>query len=328
MPFQDIRGQDRPIQRLKKYLSRQRMAGAYLFTGPEGVGKKLAALTLAKALNCLTRQDDSCDTCASCLKINKHQHPDVKIINNSGPEPDESHSHSEIKIEFIRAMQDEINLRPYEGRKKVFIVDGAHHLNPEASNAFLKTLEEPPENSIIILISEKPAFIFKTIISRCQVIKFFPFKKKELNTILKDEYHLDDNLSHYLSNFSEGRLGEALRLKDTDIMLKKNKIINGFIVPAPQGGFSSVIAPTRDIVREELNILASWFRDLYLVKAGLKFEDLINFDRKEEIARLVDGYSFTDLEQVLNVIAKSLNLLDRNVNVKLLLSNLRASLKN
>ncbi|MFH1198999.1 MAG: AAA family ATPase [Candidatus Omnitrophota bacterium] len=165
MSFSDIKGQDSSLEILQGHMKNARLARGYLFLGPEGVGKVLTAKTLAKALNCKENNLDSCDKCPSCLKIESNQHPDVHIVDSED---------AEIKIEDIRNLQSQISLRPYEGRFKVFIIKNAHSLNQASGNAFLKTLEESPGESVIILLSDKPNLLLKTIISRCQAIKFYP----------------------------------------------------------------------------------------------------------------------------------------------------------
>ena len=219
MSFSTIKGQDNPVSILQSYLERNRLAGGYLFTGPEGVGKKLTAKILAKTLNCQEGGLDSCDRCPSCLKIEKDQHPDVHLIESDG---------QEIKIESIRQLQREISFRPYEGKKKVFIIDKAHTLNPESSNALLKILEEPPKDSVIILVTDKPNLLFKTIISRCKAIKFPALKRSELKGVLKLEHGFSDEMAHFLAYYSEGRIGYALRLKDSGILCQKNAVIDIF----------------------------------------------------------------------------------------------------
>ncbi len=227
-----------------------------------------------------------------------------------------------IKIEYIRQLQKDINLKPYEGRKKVFIIDNAHSLTAEASNALLKVLEEPPPGSLIILISAKPALLFKTIISRCKIIKFWPLQRTKLEEFLKKDLHLDNNLAHYLAYFSEGRIGRALRLKDTDILREKNGIIDAFtLIRRPGPGKLSI--ENKNNVRVQLNILAAWFRDIYLIKIGTPYSELINLDRKEELLRLTSRYAFMDLHEIFNSLSNSLLYLERNINIKLLLSNLR-----
>ncbi len=321
MSFQQIIGQDRPIQRLKKYLASGNFPGAYLFTGPTGVGKGLAALNFAKAINCSTPAADACDECASCVKIEKNIHPDVHIIDAS--ENSESH---DIKIEDVRLLQGEAALRPYEARKKVFIVNDAHNLTADAANAFLKTLEEPPKNSLIILCTSKPGLLFKTIVSRCQVISFFPLIRSELEAKLREGLGLDNNTIHFLSYFCEGRIGEALRLKDKDALADKNRVIDEFIFSS-----SSVkeraSKPDRDYLRYCLRVLSGWLRDVYLIKSGAAAEGVINIDRKDDLSKFKDRYSYDDLGRKLKVVSESLNYAEQNINVKLLMANLKTILR-
>lgn len=334
MPFQIIKGQDRPIHLLKECLRSSRLEGSYLFVGEEGIGKKLVAKTLAKALNCESQSLDSCDSCASCLKIDKGQHPDIHIIDGIGShnidygygQKAATEETDAIKIEYVRQLQKDINLKPYEGKRKVFIIDNAHNLTPDAANALLKILEEPPAGSLIILVSVKPALLLKTIISRCKIIKFYPLKRDMLEEMLKAEFHLDNNLAHYLAYFCEGRIGHALRLKDADILKEKNTVIDA-LIQSPGHGPVRLLTENRNNVRGYLNILAGWFRDMYLVKIGIPYSELINFDRKEELLKLMHRYTFVDLYEIFNSLSGSLLYLERNINVKLLLSNLKWSIK-
>jgi DNA polymerase-3 subunit delta' len=315
MSFQDIKGQDVAINALKEYLKAKRIAGAYLFTGPEGVGKCLAARTFAKALNCRLKQEDSCDSCISCLKIDKNEHPDVRLIERADSES--------ISIEDIRELKKSISLRPYEGEFKIFIINDAHKLGAEAANALLKVLEEPPANSLIILVSAKSTLLFKTIISRCHTVKFYPLRRPELEAVLRKDYFLDNDLAHFLAYFSEGRIGRSLRLKDADILKEKNRVIDAFTGPRPQLLDNLALGPRHDI-RQYLNMLAGWFRDIYLIKVGMPHAELINLDRRDELLRVMHRYSWFELEEIFRSIADSLLYLDRNVNVKLLLSYLKA----
>ncbi len=315
MAFKDIRGQDNAVRILTEHMKQSRLAGAYLFSGPEGVGKNLAAVTLAKAVNCLGAKSDACGKCVSCLKIDKVQHPDVHIIDSED---------ADIKIEQIRILQGQITLRPYEGKKKVFILNNAHHLNPASSNAFLKTLEEAPGESLIILVTDKPSLLLKTITSRCRPVKFNSLPRQELEEILTGEYSLKGDLAHFLAYFCEGRLGQALRLKDVGILEEKNRIIDEFVFQKSVSAQKT--AQKRQEARDSLNILASWFRDMYLVKTGVPHSELINFDRKNELLRSMQRFSFFELDEILGSISDSLLHIDQNINVKLLKSNLKAEI--
>lgn len=319
MSFAHIKGQDTALNLLKGFIGQGRVASSYLFCGPESVGKKLAAINLAKTMNCegataLARLE-ACGTCASCKKIDKLEHPDFHLFLEDP-----------VKIEDIRQLKKDIGLRPYEGKFKVFIIDNAHTLTAEAQNALLKVLEEPPAMSLIILITSKPALLFKTIISRCRIIKFSSLPRQYLKSILENEHGLDKNYAHFLSYFSEGRPGIALKLKDTDLFRDKNRIIDDFCI---RKSFAAGNLP--DMEREELkaslNILAVWYRDVYLVKAGFKESEIINFDRESDLDKFASELKFSDLDRIFKCISDSLRYIDQNLNMKLLLSNLNLSLR-
>ena len=289
----------------------------------------MAAINFAKALNCQQEAVfDSCGVCPTCLKIEKNQHPDVFIIDAStviDSDRADSGDSNAVKIGHIRQLQRSINLRPYEGKFKVFIIDDSHNLTAEASNALLKVLEEPPSSSLIILISAKPNMLFKTIISRCRVLKFCPLNRAELEDILRKDYSLDNLMAHFLAFFCEGRIGEALSLKDTDILERKNKVIDDFVL-AHNFRADEISVKDRNSIRDSLNILATWFRDIYMIKTGTAYSELINADRKTDLVKLMQRFSFLDLDEIFRVISSSVLRLEQNVNVKLMLSNLRIEL--
>jgi len=317
MSFSAIKGQDRPIEMLRKAIREETVAKAYLFSGPDGIGKKQVALTLAAALNCQEGGDDACGKCNSCLKIKNNQHPDLHLIK------DENNS---IKIDQIRELERRISLKPYEARIKVYIIDNAHNLTAESSNALLKTLEEPPRDSVIILVSSKPTLLFKTIISRCQSIRFYPLIRKDLENLLKSDYGLDSLEAHFLAYFCEGRAGGAMRLKEAGFYHEKNKVIDEFALGHGAGISGTLSLENRDLFRQDINILVSWFRDIYLLKFGMSENRVINFDRRRELAKITDKYSLIELKGTFDFLSDVLLRLDQNVNVKLLISNLRAEL--
>ncbi|PIP19279.1 MAG: hypothetical protein COT38_00400 [Candidatus Omnitrophica bacterium CG08_land_8_20_14_0_20_41_16] len=335
MPFSDIRGQDRPVEIIKAYIKNGRLEGGYLFTGPAAIGKKMTAKILSQALNCIGNNNEACGLCPSCLKIERNNHPDVHIISNDESQVNPVRNTMQgnvnkmvsngVKIDAIRRLQKEISLKAYEGRFKVFIIDNAHTLTSEASNCLLKVLEEPPRGSLIILVTDKPNLLFKTITSRCKVLKFRAIKREELEAVLKKDYGLDNGFAHFLAYFSEGRLGEALKLKDTDILNFKNSIIDKFAVPSTLNIEGIKVEDRRD-VRLSLNILSAWFRDLYFMKSGMPDLELINYDRRPDLLKTVNRFSHAQLYRIVNVISNTMSYLEHNINTRLLLYNLKAEL--
>ena len=301
MRFSDCIGHDKPISIINSFIESNRFSGAYIFSGPEGIGKKMVARMVAQELN---GAGDA------------REHPDLHIVESG---------HSQIKIEDIRAIQHQAALRPYEGKMNIFIVDNAHRLNPEAANSLLKLLEEPPRDSLFILVTHKPQSIFKTVLSRCKTIKFAPLARADLESLLIREHSLDRQSAHFLAYYAEGRLGLALKLKESGIAGEKNRILDSFLLPEKAhdraGG-----GQNKEELRAFLNILASWFRDLYLVKAGLNQAEAIHADREADLFKLSEKFSFKQLDDIVSCISESFMYLDNNINSKLLLHNLGAQL--
>ncbi|MBL7069914.1 MAG: DNA polymerase III subunit delta' [Candidatus Omnitrophica bacterium] len=323
MSFKDIRGHDRLIAILKKYMQSQRIPSAFLFLGPEGIGKGLVARALAGALNCTEETSRPCGRCPSCLKIERNQHPDFFILGasddkNNGDTP-------AIKIEQIRQLQNRISLKAYEAKFKAVIIENAHNLTAESSNALLKVLEEPPPDTVFMIISSKPALLFKTIISRCQILRFSALPPAELEIILKKDYGLNTQEAHFLAFFCEGRLGSALKHRDDGLFRQKNTIIDSFRSgdkPLPD------YLEDKDTIRLSFSLLAGWLRDLYLLKSGAAGnQGLINLDQKERLSEAIRRYRFSDLDEALRQVSNSSLYLEQNVNSKLLLSCLRGFIR-
>jgi len=316
MRFSDVLGHARSLSIIQAYLEKSRFSGSFIFSGPEGIGKRMVAKLIAGQLNCTGQIDRPCGSCSGCLKIQKETHPDLHIIQNG---------QSQIKIEDIRGILRQANFRPYEGAVKVFIIDNAHKLNSEAANSLLKVLEEPPKDVLIVLVTHKPQNIIKTVLSRCKEIKFSPLIRAQLEAVLIKNYALDNAAAHFLAYYAEGRLGLALKLKDTPLLREKNKIFDSFILSSkPLDHF--IMNQSKEQLHVCLNILASWFRDIYLLKAGLGDKETIHLDRRSDLLKLIPRFSFKQLDEIMATLSESSLYLEKNINSKLLLHNLGAQL--
>lgn len=220
MAFKDIIGQEKAVGILKSQLLSKRIAHSYIFLGPDGVGKKKTALELAKALNCGDPENPPCGECNSCRKIDNQGHPDVHLIDHlwqSAVLEEElpKSGRDVIKIGTIRAIQKEISMKLFEGRCRVFIIDSAETLNKEAANCFLKTLEEPSQNSLIILITTTLETLPGTVISRCQQVRFRELPGEFIAKWLKENRDIDDEKAALVAAISQGSLGRAIMLEDS-----------------------------------------------------------------------------------------------------------------
>ncbi len=222
------------MEALKSAVLNRKAASAYLFHGPSGAGKFFTALNFVKALNCRRPADfpgveekgpaggkdaaDACDHCPACARIEAGSHPDVVIIR---PEK------GVIKIEEIRKLEESLSFRPYEGGYKAAIVDEAHLMNVRASNAFLKCLEEPPPESVIVLVSSSPERLPETVRSRCLALRFKPLSASQMESLLEDRVK-DPEKRRALIGLSMGRPGLAIESGE-DALRKRREFIKSLM---------------------------------------------------------------------------------------------------
>jgi DNA polymerase-3 subunit delta' len=230
VPWRGVRGHDRIVAELRGALSGGRLPHAFLFVGPSGVGKHTVARALAQALLC-ERHDgsapDPCGACAACKQVEAHTHPDLIEINR----PPDRH---ELPIQTIRDLVHDLALKPMRGGRRVAIVDDADDLSEEAANAFLKTLEEPPSGSVLILVGTTPEAQLDTILSRCRVVRFGPLADEDVAAILMDKGAAEDVESALaLARHGEGSVRRALGLAGTDLERFRRKLVDALAAPRP-----------------------------------------------------------------------------------------------
>lgn len=204
MGWTEIRGQPLALQILQAHLRQQRIAPAYLFAGPEGVGKRLTALELAKALNC-QQPDGPCGQCPHCRRIIRQIHPDVHLLIPTG-------ALGVIHMEEIRQVLGRIALRPFMGQYQAVIIDGADRLTEEAANSLLKSLEEPPSQTRFVLLTSQPSSCLPTIVSRCQLIRFQRLPPSVIVELLVRHQTCDAPTAEHVSRLAQGSCARAAEL--------------------------------------------------------------------------------------------------------------------
>jgi DNA polymerase-3 subunit delta' len=214
MPFSSLIGNDRIKNLLKRSLAEGRIGQSLLMAGPRGVGKYQFAVALAQALNCeCLKMADACGECVACRKIARKEHADVRTILRESQDPSVKKDYKSqfIKIEQTRSMSEQAQFRPYEGRRRVFIIDDAECLQHQAANSLLKTLEEPPDTSLIILITAKPFALLDTIRSRCLMLNFSPLTAGEIERHLQTMDRSSDE-ARLRARLANGSIGRAIEI--------------------------------------------------------------------------------------------------------------------
>ncbi|MFH1478700.1 MAG: DNA polymerase III subunit delta' [Candidatus Omnitrophota bacterium] len=321
MSFNNIIEQPTAIKTILNMIEKDEAAGSYLFLGPDGTGKRTFAMEFAKVLNCEdVSKDGSCDECVSCKKIIKGNHPDVFDIIPEGPS-------RSIKIDKARDIIYQASLKPYEAKKRFFIINNAESLTIEAQNALLKILEEPPLNHILILTASNVMGILPTVVSRCKVIKFNLIKKNRIREFLV-ERGFEEKEAVLFSHMSLGSLGKAVLFKDKDLISKRDQVLNDFFFKKSAIlKEASLKAMDKEGVEEALYILLSWYRDLLVAKFTKDKEGLLNIDRSEEIISYADRFKKEALEKNISNIVDTITFIRKNVNPKIALFNMAIELK-
>jgi len=330
MPFDQILGQESAVTLLRNALRSGRLAHAYLFLGPEGVGKRLTALTLAKALNCQAppAEGESCERCSSCLKVNSSNHADVIVVEPAG---------EVIKIDQVRELQRRLHYRPLEGGKRACILDSADSLNDAASNALLKTLEEPPAETHLFLITSRPHQLLPTILSRCQWVKFRPLTIGSIVEILQKVHSCSEEKAYFLASLAGGSAGKALALGNRVDFQKRLDWLHTFS-SLPGQTTEEIFALCERVAKEEeevnnlLELWKLWVRDLVVFKVKREGPQgpelrLINHDLHSEVAEEAKKYSFDRLDSLFTLICDVQKSIAKKANRQLALETLMLEMK-
>jgi len=323
MSFKNIMGHERPIDLLQRAIAQRKVVNSYLFLGNEGIGKTLVAHQFAKALNCLEGENkpDGCDRCLSCKKIDRHLHPDVSLIEPEG---------QTLKVEQVREMLRGLAYRPYEGRRRVFILAAADRMKTDMSNTLLKTLEEPPLHTVIILLANNPRWILPTILSRCRSIRFNPLPSHLVSDWLIKEKGLEETEAHLLASLSEGSPGKALEIKEEIAGIPRKELLSGWMgskslsIEEKEGWIES-LPSQRENLHLILEMAKTLLRDLIVMKTSLEGSRLIHSDLSEEMEEIAGGWDLSSLLKRMEILHHTSRAIRGNANTRLSLEAMMLS---
>ncbi len=321
-----VYGQDRAVSLLQRSLERGTLAHAYLLVGHPHVGKMTLALHLAQAVNC-EAAESPCGDCASCRKIALGKHSDVQVIGLTGSTA-ETRSRAEIGIDRIREMQHSASLPPFEGRSRVFIIDGAEQLSTEAANCLLKTLEEPVERVLFILLTTSDKLLPATVVSRCQRLELSPLAVNLVETALNSRWGVSPQKAELLARLCHGCLGWAVSAAGDDGLLRQRAEMMARLLYvstadyeerfAYAGELAAQFSQNREPVWNVLDLWLGWWRDLLLVKGGCS-DAVVNVDRLAMLADWAGGYGLEQITGFIRTIQAAKEQLRQNANPRLAL---------
>lgn len=321
-------GHNRALSLLQQSMQRGTLAHAHLLVGPPHVGKMTLALELAKALNCAAAEPP-CGECASCRKIALGNHADVQTIGigtDSGPA--EARAKTEIGIGQIKEMQHTASLPPFEGSYKVFIIDGAELMSVAAANCLLKTLEEPEDRIVFVLLATSDRTLPTTVISRCQRLDLTPLTPAEIAAELTANRAVEPSKAELVSRLCHGCLGWALTAVGEDSLLEQRQERLERLLEIVTADYeerfnyaaqlASQFGQNRETVLETLDLWQEWWRDLLLAKTGLS-EAVTNSDRRAEITSRAGDYNLAEIKELITGIRAAREQLRQNANPRLVL---------
>jgi len=307
-------------------LAAERVAHAYLFHGQAHIGKFLTAMAFAKTGLCphpnIGRAFGrptlaSCGGCPSCLAINTGSHPDLHLVRPDGVQ---------IKIGQIRELQNSIVFKPMIGTRKWFLIDEADAMNPEAANCFLKTLEEPPDHSILILISARPQALLPTILSRCQAVRFSPPPLEALSSWLQGRRGLSPEEARLLATLSMGKIGIAAESDPAVLKHERDRILDALSEerledPGELFNQSDELASTAEQLVRSLDRVEVWLRDVLIARHDPDLSLLVNQDIPERILDWGRALSTDTVLETLTLIHLLNRAAPRNLNHALVLES-------
>jgi DNA polymerase-3 subunit delta' len=331
----DVVGQTKAVSLLRSSLEKGKLAHAYLFVGPAGIGKNTLALNLAQALNC-EQENPPCGSCTSCKKILEGKHADVQTIVVGGPSTaGDNRNKTEIGIEQIRDVLHSANLPPFEGNHRVYIVEGAELMSTDAANCLLKTLEEPAEHVMFILLTSSEKQLLETIKSRCQRIELPPLPADEVEKALTGR-SVDPQNVRLLSKLAHGCPGWAFNALKNNVILEQRKERLQRFVEAMKSGYVTRFALSAEVAlqfsrsrSDVFDVLKLWldvWHDVLLVKTGVPGA-VASVDIPDALMDLSQAFSLAQIKEAIHAIESAIEQLRLNANPQLVLEVLMLNIE-
>ena len=312
--FRDILGNESVVRHFQTALKQRSISHAYLLNGEDGSGKMMLATAFARALQCEEGGIEACGRCKSCMQAASGNHPDISYV---------THEKSIISVDDIRVqLNAAIQIKPYSAPYKVFIIDEAEKMNEQAQNALLKTLEEPPEYAVILLLVDNENQLLQTILSRVVRLDTRPLSAKQICDYLVQKLSIPDYHAQLAAGFACGNLGRALRFASSSEFEERKEAILHLFRHLDEMTTSEVIASIKPLIEDksaiadELDLILLWYRDVLILKASQKADDLVYKGEFSQLRYYASTRSFPALNRVVLAVETARRRLKANVSAE------------
>ena len=324
--FNEIVGHEQIIEHLKNAITMDKVSHAYIFNGPEYSGTMMLAEAFAMALQCEEHNPDGCMNCHSCKQAADRNQPDIIYVSHEKP--------NTISVDDIRQqLNNDIVIKPYSSKYKIYIVDEAEKMNPQAQNALLKTIEEPPAYAVIMLLTTNADSFLQTILSRCITLNLKSVKDETIRKHLMSHYQIPDYQADICTAFAQGNVGKAIQLASSDDfnqlkaaalqLLKRLEDIDLYEL----GAAIKQIGEFKLKVQDYFDLMMIWYRDILYFKATNDVNKLIFKDEVYDIKKQAATHSYQGIEAIIEALQKAKVRLNANVNFDLVIELLLLTIK-
>jgi DNA polymerase III subunit delta' len=320
MGFSEIVGHQKQLEILRQALLNGRLHHAYQFIGPEGIGKRTLALALAEAIHCTELESDFCGDCGACRAIQAGNHADVRVLEPLTNKKD-------ISIQQVRELEKALSLRSFSGRQKVAIIDPATLMNWPAQNALLKTLEEPPQGCVLILIASNAGGMLPTVRSRAFALSFAPLPRQLVVGFLMSRKGKTKEQAEFLAALTMGSLGAVSKI-DKEKLIEKRLDWMNILVSLTAGNYraalnaAEALAGNREETLRFLEWAGLWYRDLLTFRVAHAQDTIVNLDMLPQIEEQSVEIEEDNLFSLLSKTSEASRLIQRNVNRRMVVEDL------
>lgn len=324
--FADIIGQEQLKEHIQNAITSNKVSHAYIINGERNAGKEFIARIFAMTLQCEKGGVEPCNECHSCKQALSHNQPDIVYISHEKP--------NSIGVEDIRGqINNDIGIKPYSSPRKIYIMNEGEKMTPQAQNALLKTLEEPPEYAVIFILTDNVEALLPTIISRCVVLNMKPVSDNLVKKYLMEELGVPDYKANICVAFARGNIGKAKllasseefeKVKDEAITLVK--YINVMEINEIVKAIKKIMEYKLD-VNDYLDILTVWYRDVLLFKATKDMNSLVFKQEIQQIRRVADRSTYEGIENIVSALQQAKRRLEANVNFDLAMELMLLTIK-